>query len=783
VSYVAFSLWILILSAADIFVNWAVEQTLVEDSTTIPDIRWIVHGIIALILLISLIIAYFAVKTPRLKLSVKVWMMAAILAVLAIPAKRLFITQQQPVAAYEILIIGLMSLVILFFQKKKELPVETKRTHSTMIGLVVLLCAGLSIPWLLWGSLGSIDDTLLYIVLGACFAVFTVLVIFPNLLEQTQDPKRELAKFDFLLDGLAIALFYLICVTGLAQNGSQLMLSIVLPIGGWVIAGLGVMSRRSIDRAKIGIGFVTGFLIALPLLWFDADELSLLITGTPGETFEWANRAAWTTMGIRVIVIVLCIMYFKVLDRIIFSKQFNLTVSMIAVAAVCTVYLLWGRPGFFGDQLFVVMKNQADLTQVNQIQDLSQRRQAVYDTLVKTANESQSSIRKQLDQWHVSYTPYYLINGLEVNAGAYQTLLLQKRSDIDRILQSPQLRPLPRKAPLTNSQAVDQPNEPTWNLKMIEVDKVRQDLGITGKGIIIGQTDTGVDGYHPEVKSSYRGANGVDDYNWLDPWYHTIYPADAEGHGTATLALITGKNIGIAPDAQWIGCVNLGRDLGNPAVYLNCMQFMLAPYPQNGNSFTDGVPAKGAMIVNNSWGCPAIEGCDAKTFQSATQEMETAGIFMSVAAGNTGDFGCSTITDPPAIYDDVMTVGSINQAGNISDFSSLGPVAVDGSDRIKPDLLAPGEGIVSAFPNNAYTQADGTSFSAPHLSGVVALMWSANPKLIGNVLLTKKILDQTAKPYSGKFPICVTDKSIPNDASGYGILNAYAAVEAALAVK
>jgi subtilisin family serine protease len=213
------------------------------------------------------------------------------------------------------------------------------------------------------------------------------------------------------------------------------------------------------------------------------------------------------------------------------------------------------------------------------------------------------------------------------------------------------------------------------------------------------------------------------------------------------------------------------------------MQFMLAPYPQKGNSFTDGVPAKGAMIVNNSWGCPAIEGCDAKTFLSAANAMETAGIFLSVAAGNTGQFGCSTITDPLAIYNDVMTVGSINQEGDVSDFSSLGPVSVDGSNRVKPDLLAPGEGIVSAFPDNAYTEADGTSFSAPHVSGVVALMWSANPKLIGNIALTKQILEQTASAYTGQLPVCVTDKGIPNDASGYGVLNAYAAVKAALAVK
>lgn len=781
--FIVFALWVIILSALDIFFNWTIEQILFEASTVFPDIRWIIHGVIALILFISLIIAFFLVKSPRLKLTIQVWMIASILSVCMIPAKKLFITDQQPVASFGILVLSLFCIVLLLINRKKTIPEGPNQGKSKIIGIAILFAAVFSLPWFLWGTLGSIDDTFLYLVLGALFAVFTVQVLSSYLFPKTQSPERELAKSDYFLDGLVISLFFLICVSAMIQNGSQLLLVIVLPISGWVIAGWAIMARQSSDRAKVSIGLITGFIFTLPLLWFDSDELSYLINGNPGETLEWANRAAWTTMGLLVLVTILMIMYFKGLERAGFSKKVNLILGLVSVVVVAAVYTFFGRPGFFGEKIFVVMKNQADLTEVNQISDLSARRQAVYDTLVQTANKSQVDIRKQLDKWHVSYTPYYLVDGIEVNAGTYLTGILQKRSDVDRILPSPQLRPLPAKIPLTNAQPVNQPTEPTWNLTMIGVDKVRQELGVTGKGIIIGETDTGVDGYHPELKSSYRGFQGGDDYNWLDPWNHSIFPTDAEGHGTATLGLITGKNIGIAPDAQWIGCVNLARDLGNPAVYLNCMQFMLAPYPQKGNSFSDGVPSKGAMIVNNSWGCPEVEGCDAEIFKSAADIMQSAGIFMSVAAGNTGNYGCDTVSDPMAIYSDVLTVGSVDQAGDVSAFSSLGPVTVDGSNRIKPDLLAPGQGIISAFPNNAYIEGDGTSFSAPHVSGVVALMWSANPKLIGNIPLTRQILEETATPYSGKFPDCITSTGVPNDASGYGILNAYAAVKAALALK
>jgi hypothetical protein len=62
-------------------------------------------------------------------------------------------------------------------------------------------------------------------------------------------------------------------------------------------------------------------------------------------------------------------------------------------------------------------------------------------------------------------------------------------------------------------------------------------------------------------------------------------------------------------------------------------------------------------------------------------------------------------------------------------------------------------------------------------------MWSANPKLIGNVELTRKILEETATPYAGTLPACVTSSSTPNDGAGYGVLDAYAAVKAAIEVK
>src|SRR5262249_18458912 len=129
----------------------------------------------------------------------------------------------------------------------------------------------------------------------------------------------------------------------------------------------------------------------------------------------------------------------------------------------------------------------------------------------------------------------------------------------------------------------------------------------------------------------------------------------------------------------------------------------------------------------------------------------------------------------------VFSVGAVDRFGDVANFSSRGPVTVDGSNRVKPDIAAPGVEVVSSLPDGTYGPESGTSMAGPHLVGVVALMWSTNPALVGNIDRTEQILIQTARPYTGNRPDdqCFTGGT-PNNAYGYGIVDAYAAVRAAL---
>jgi len=380
-----------------------------------------------------------------------------------------------------------------------------------------------------------------------------------------------------------------------------------------------------------------------------------------------------------------------------------------------------------------------------------------------------------------------LVNALEVDGGPFLRAYLAAQPEVDRILDSPRLRPLPPSAAdlaspdlaPSNTDTPPTPAGPQWNISAIGADRVWNELGVTGKGIVVGESDSGVQGDHPALRDSYRGRGGQNDYNWIDPWNGSRAPVDVGGHGTHTTGTMVGAGgIGVAPGAQWIGCVNLARNLANPAFYLTCMQFMLAPYPQGGNPLKDGDPSRAAHVLNNSWGCPPLEGCDANSFGPAVLALRAAGIFVVASAGNDGP-RCASVSDPIAIYAAAFSVGAIDQAGNLADFSSRGPVTVDGSNRIKPDIVAPGVNVRSSLPGNTYGEESGTSMAGPHIAGVVALLWSAQPKLIGDIDKTEQILRETARPYAGT-PSGCDHGELPNNGEGYGVVDAYAAVRAAL---
>lgn len=328
-------------------------------------------------------------------------------------------------------------------------------------------------------------------------------------------------------------------------------------------------------------------------------------------------------------------------------------------------------------------------------------------------------------------------------------------------------------------------------------------LGARGQGVVVAGQDTGYDWQHPALRAAYRGWDGNQarhDGHWYDAvrtpvWpglnrcgYASAAPCDDDAHGTHTLGTAVGDGgpllqIGVAPDARWIGCRNMDRGLGRPSTYLGCLQFFLAP--------TDVLGAqpdarRAPHVIINSWGCPlgpppAGEDCAWESFDRALANLRAAGLLTVVAAGN-GDSGCASIDAPPSHSADALVVGATDNAGVIAPFSLWGPITFDGSLRIKPDLVAPGVGIPSSIPGGGYASFSGTSMATPAVVGVAALMMSANPLLIGQPDALQALLQASARPALSSFN-CLgqSGQLTPNPIYGHGRVDAEAAVRAATA--
>lgn len=774
--FILSAVWIIVISLITQGGEWIVEQAVFEGSLSIPDLRWGILLGFNFAITIPIVIVYALIKNTTYKAVYQTFLLAVIFNFLLIPVHFSGVTSAQITALLQILgSVLFLAGVFFWLVKKKKMGLDFfRKSSSNEIMISVLAAVVMGYTWLAWGAVGSILDTLLNLAAGFLYGASVMMILKLGIFEKSLQNDGIFHAKDFWFYGFITFLVILLTVTGFGHNGNQWLLLISIPWLGWPVAAyLG----RTGERQSIWPGLIMiGLSAAWPLILMDPDELSVVVNSGNGELISWALKAAFGSAFIGLIILVVSLINPKKLERVGFG------LAVIAIFIAAGIYLIIGKPGFYGEKIFVIMKSQTDLSKIAAVEPAEKRRDLVYRSMVEESNKSQADLRSALQKFGISYEPYYLVNGLEVNGGPLIRWWLQSRPDVDRVLDSPYLRPLPGALTIGKGE-LTQAGGTQWNLEMIHADRVWSELGVTGKGIIVGQSDSGVFGTHVELSDSYRGRDGKNDYNWFDPWFGSKEPVDKNGHGTHTLGSILGDHVGVAPDADWIGCVNLGRNLGNPAFYLDCMQFMLAPFPQNGDPFIDGKPELGANVLNNSWGCPVVEGCDPDTFLVGVEALRTAGVFVVVSAGNSGMKGCGSVSDPLAIYEDVLSVGAVNSAGQRAMFSSMGPVTVDSSNRTKPDVMAPGEDVFSSFPENTYSISSGTSMAGPHVVGVVALMWSANPKLIGKIDQTIEIIEKTANPMSDPSISCGDQTSSQNNVTGYGIVNAFEAVKMALEVE
>lgn len=384
------------------------------------------------------------------------------------------------------------------------------------------------------------------------------------------------------------------------------------------------------------------------------------------------------------------------------------------------------------------------------------RRQAVVDELQAVAAASQARLLPFLDQLKtnhqvVSYQPLWIINAVVVEGNAAAVNALSTRPDITRITLDVQQQYLHEPTQIITGTP---PAGYTWGLEMIMAPHTWYGLGVKGEGVVIAIMDTGVDWQHPALMTNYRGnQGGAVNHNghWFDAVDGSTEPIDPHSHGTHVAGTAVGQGgIGVAPGATWIGVRMLNAyGQGNASDIHLAFQWLLAPA---------GNPALAPDIVNASWSSP--DPTDA-TYLPDIYALQSAGIIPLFAAGNRGPDAGSI--GSPASLPGVWAIGASDWRDELAWFSSRGPSPM--TSEIKPHMIAPGGGVISSLPGADYGMYSGTSMATPHMAGAAALLLSANPGL--SRIQVQTILRQTAQPI---------DPPHPNQESGYGRLDAYAAI-------
>jgi len=244
-------------------------------------------------------------------------------------------------------------------------------------------------------------------------------------------------------------------------------------------------------------------------------------------------------------------------------------------------------------------------------------------------------------------------------------------------------------------------------------------VGLRGEGIKVGIVDTGIDPNHGDFEgrvaamTSFAGGDGKDDNG-----HGTHVASIAAGSG----AVSGGKYRGVAPAASlYVAKVLDARGSGSMSDVMAGIEWAVN---------------QGVQVINLSLGSDGpCDGTDALS-TLCDQAVQQRGVVVCVAAGNAGP-GDSTVGSPGCARW-VITVGAVDDADKVTNFSSRGPTS-DG--RVKPDIVFPGAGIVAAQASGTqagpvaapgYVSLSGTSMATPHTTGSVALLLQARAGLTPN---------------------------------------------------
>lgn len=314
-------------------------------------------------------------------------------------------------------------------------------------------------------------------------------------------------------------------------------------------------------------------------------------------------------------------------------------------------------------------------------------------------------------------------------------------------------------ASISSKQGALATSSDAWGIHKVKVDAVWTD-GNHGRGAIAGFIDSGFLPSHQELKGKRILA-------WKDVVSKKPTPYDDLYHGTHITATAIGNNVGIAQDANIVACKAFNSAGMLSSAIAECAEFMICP-----NGRCENTP----HVIGNSW---SFANAWDNSFEKYTRIWKQAGIVAIASTGNNYNPQTCYALElmPPSSFENVISVGSTNQRDALSIFSRQG----SSNFPSKPDLVAPGENIVSASNsgNNVYSIHSGTSMAVPHVVGAVLLM-VAEAKRFNRVLTVPQVASILRSTATRALRVpefnCNYNNKFPNRAYGAGRLDIQRAV-------
>ncbi len=230
------------------------------------------------------------------------------------------------------------------------------------------------------------------------------------------------------------------------------------------------------------------------------------------------------------------------------------------------------------------------------------------------------------------------------------------------------------------------------------------DWPMLGRGILVGHLDTGVDGAHPALKGAIKA---FAEFDMAGDQVVNADMYDSAWHGTHTAGTIVGRAVrgisfGVAPEALLVS----GMVIEGGQVIDRILAGM------------DWIIAKQARILSLSLGLRDYQ----PDFEVVIRALRRKGVLPVIAVGNEGP----DTSRSPGNYDNVLSVGAIDESRAVAAFSSSRRFPRD-SDPLVPDIVGPGVKVLSCAPQERFMESDGTSMATPHIAGLAALLLSAKP--------------------------------------------------------